>query len=81
MKIFNGTNLIDVEVNPSTLPNLYVDSDNRHYHPNNFITADNVDIYFKTLILCYEEQIKTIEELKDRAKFCYENLDRSVFDD
>ena len=81
MKIFNGTEVIDVEVKPSHLSPLLVDSDNHHYHPNNFITADNVDIYFKTLISCYEEQIKTIEELKDRAKFCYENLDRSVFYD
>ena len=50
MKIFNGTEVIDVEVKPSHLSPLLVDSDNHHYHPNNFITADNVDIYFKTLI-------------------------------
>ena len=56
MKIFNGTEVIDVEVKPSYLSPLLVDSDNHHYHPNNFITADNVDIYFKTLISCYEEQ-------------------------
>lgn len=76
MKIFNGTEIVDVEVKPSHLSPLLVDSNGHHYHSSNFITAENVDVYFKTLIVCYDEQIKTLEELKDRAKFCYENLDR-----
>ena len=57
MKIFNGTEVIDVEVKPSHLSPLLVDSDNHHYHPNNFITADNVDIYFKTPAIVTGKQI------------------------